>query len=174
MYPHLFDYIHVRMTVGVWQNFEHDCARKAFDNLEPGGWFEAQDLMPAMHCDDGTMPDDWPLKRLFEDLHECAEHLGRSLWVVGSYKEALMNAGFVDVQQITYKLPMNNWPRERKWKEMGAMWKGIYTENGGLQAFAMGLLHRVRGLTREQVEVSSLLVWNLARWLLLTFVLSCI
>ncbi|KAK7756108.1 hypothetical protein SLS62_002051 [Diatrype stigma] len=152
VYPDPLDYIFVRLATGVWGNFERDCARKAFDNLAPGGWFEAQELLPAMLCDDGTMPDDWPLKRLMEDLHDCAEQIGRSLRCADTYKQALINCGFVDVQQITYKIPINNWPRDRKWKELGAMWKGVF-ENGGLQGISMGLLHRVRGLTREQIEV---------------------
>ncbi len=110
-------------------------------------------MLLTMLCDDGTMPDDWPLKRLMDDLYDCAEQIGRSLRCAETYKQALINVGFVDVQQITYKLPINNWPRDRKWKEMGSMWKGIF-EGGGLQAISMGLLHRVRGLNREQIEVS--------------------
>ncbi|RYP43378.1 hypothetical protein DL770_011683 [Monosporascus sp. CRB-9-2] len=152
VYPELLDYIHIRMALGVWQDFEMDCARKAFENLRPGGWFEAQELFPGVFCDDGTMPDDWPFKRLLEDLEECAEQIGRSLRCATVYKQALMNAGFVDVQQITFKIPINNWPKNRKWKELGGMWKGAF-EGGGLQAMSMGLLHRVRGLKREQIEL---------------------
>ncbi|EMR64082.1 putative methyltransferase domain-containing protein [Eutypa lata UCREL1] len=119
-YSNPLDYIFVRLATGVWSNFERDCARKAFDNLEPGGWFEAQEILPGMLCDDGTMPEDWPLKRLMEDLHDCAEQIDRSLRCAETYKQALVNVGFVDIQQITYKIPINNWPRERKWKELGS------------------------------------------------------
>lgn len=142
----------MRLAAGVWEDFEGDCARKAFENLEPGGWFEAQELQPAMLCDDGTMAADWPLKRLIDDLMACSESIGRSLRCAEEYKRALIRTGFVDVQQVTYKLPINNWPKDRKWKEMGGMWKGFF-EGGGLQAMSLGLLHRVRGLNREQIEV---------------------
>ena len=144
--------MHLRLTAGVWEDFERDCARKAFACLGPGGWFEAQELLPTMRCDDGTMPEDWPLKRLLEDLQDCSDALGRDLRCAESYKRAMLAAGFVDVQQVTYKLPINNWPKDRKWKEMGGMWKGTF-EMGGLQAISLGLLHRVRGLNRAQIEV---------------------
>ena len=79
-FPQPMDYIHVRLTAGVWVDFERDCAQKAFASLEPGGWFEAQEILPEMLCDDGTMPADWPLKRLLDDLRvrDRCDESGRS------------------------------------------------------------------------------------------------
>ncbi|KAK6842499.1 hypothetical protein PG987_003359 [Apiospora arundinis] len=55
-----FDYIHTRMTLGCWEDLKVDVVQKSFDQLEPGGWFESQDLLSSILCDDGTMTDDNP------------------------------------------------------------------------------------------------------------------
>ncbi|KXJ90925.1 S-adenosyl-L-methionine-dependent methyltransferase [Microdochium bolleyi] len=151
-WPQKFDHIHIRMGLGCWEDFERNVAHNAYRNLEPGGWFEVQELLPSMHCDDGTMPEDWPPKRLFEDLSDCAEIAKRPLMFAPTIKQALINAGFVDVSEKTYKLPVNRWPKERKWKTLGEMWHAAF-EGGGWQAFAMAPLTRIRGLKQEQVEM---------------------
>ncbi|KAI0019337.1 tam domain protein [Xylariomycetidae sp. FL0641] len=150
-WPDPFDYIHLRMTLGAWGDFEADVARKAFDHLEPDGWFEAQELLPRICCDDDTMPDDFAPKTLFDDLHTCANMIHRPIDVAATYKQGLINAGFVDVTQTVYKLPINGWPKQKNWKTFGDLWKANMQD--GIQGIAMALLHRVRGLKREVIEV---------------------
>ncbi|KAH7025976.1 tam domain protein [Microdochium trichocladiopsis] len=151
-WPQPFDHIHIRMGLGCWEDFERDVAHNAYRNLEPGGWFEVQELLPAMHCDDGTMPEDWPPKLLFEDLDECSIIAKRPLMFAHTIKQAMINAGFVDVAEKMYKLPVNRWPKERKWKTLGEMWHAAF-EGGGIQAFTMAPLTRIRGLKQAQVEM---------------------
>jgi hypothetical protein len=63
--------------------------------------------------------------------------------------------GFEDVHESVFKLPMNGWPRDRGLKHIGQMWQRNLLN--GLSGFCLGLLHRIRGRTVENIEVSSLL-----------------
>ncbi|KAI1130125.1 tam domain protein [Nemania abortiva] len=150
-WPDPFDYIHIRMALGAWDDFEIDVARKAFNHLEPGGWFEAQELLPTLGCDDGSMPDDWAPNLLFNDLEDCAKREKRPLDVAKTYKQGLINAGFVDVTEQVYKIPINGWAKSRNWKTLGDLWNVNCLD--AIQGVAMALLHRARGLKQHQIEI---------------------
>ncbi|KAI1154444.1 tam domain protein [Nemania diffusa] len=150
-WPDPFDYIHIRMALGAWDDFETDVARKAFDHLEPGGWFEAQELLPTLECDDGSMPDDYAPKLLFNDLEDCAREERRPLDIAKTYKQGLINAGFVDVTEQVYKIPINGWAKSKNWKTLGDLWNVNCLD--AIQGVAMALLHRARGLKRHQIEI---------------------
>ncbi|GAW19799.1 hypothetical protein ANO14919_092900 [Xylariales sp. No.14919] len=139
------------MALGAWESFEIDVARKAFDHLEPGGWFEAQELLPTLGCDDGSMPDDYAPNLLFNDLEDCARREQRPLDVAKTYKQGLINAGFVDVTEQVYKIPINGWPKSKNWKTLGDLWNVNCLD--AIQGVAMALLHRARGLKRHQIEI---------------------
>ncbi|KAI1353487.1 tam domain protein [Xylaria sp. FL0043] len=141
----------IRMSLGAWENFEIDVARKAFDHLEPDGWFEAQELLPSLGCDDGSMPADYAPNLLFNDLEDCARREQRPLDIAKTYKQGLINAGFVDVTQQVYKIPINGWARSRNWKTLGDLWNVNCLD--AIQGVAMALLHRARGLKRHQIEI---------------------
>ncbi|KAI0182511.1 S-adenosyl-L-methionine-dependent methyltransferase [Xylaria flabelliformis] len=150
-WPDPFDYIHIRMALGAWEDFEVDVAQKAFDHLEPGGWFEAQELLPTLGCDDNSMPDDWPPNLLFNDLEDCARREHRPLDIAKTYKQGLINAGFVDVTEQVYKIPISGWAKSKNWKTLGDLWNVNCLD--AIQGVAMALLHRARGLKRHQIEI---------------------
>ncbi|CAJ2502347.1 Uu.00g097410.m01.CDS01 [Anthostomella pinea] len=150
-WPDPFDYIHLRMTLGAWADFEQDVARKAFNHLEPNGWFEAQELCPSFMCDDDSMAPDYAPKLLFDDLLDCARAEQRPIDIAKTYKQSLINAGFVDVTEQVYKIPINGWPKQVNWKTLGDLWNANCLD--GIQGIAMALLHRVRRLKRHQIEI---------------------
>lgn len=45
--------------------------------------------------------------------------LGRSINSAEKYKAQMIAAGFVDVTEVRFKWPSNQWPRDKKLKEMG-------------------------------------------------------
>jgi hypothetical protein len=50
---------------------------------------------------------------------EAAKNLGRWINSASLYKEQMTAAGFENVVEVVYKWPTNQWPKDRKMKEMG-------------------------------------------------------
>jgi hypothetical protein len=149
-----FDYIHTRITMGCWQDLREDVLQKAFDRLAPGGWFEAQEVQSTIMCDDDTMPPDYELKVHLEDLEDATAAMGRPLRIAHLFKDVMREIGFVDIEEVTYKIPINGWPRNRQYKQLGKMWEHNFLT--GIHGLSVGPLHRVRGLSDKQIQVRGL------------------
>ena len=125
--------------------------RPAFERLRPGGWLESQELGCFIECDDGTYTPG-PLTNMADNLIAAARDAGRPIDMAYTIKSWFEEAGFVDVEEIIFKIPINGWPPLEVWKQVGDLWfQNIY---GGLPALTYALLHRYRGMTREAIEVS--------------------
>ncbi|KAF3798444.1 Secondary metabolism regulator LAE1 [Colletotrichum gloeosporioides] len=146
-----FDFIFCRAMAGSFFDFP-SIIRKAFDNLNPGGWFEMQDLELPMSCNDGTITTDSALWRWHVAVFEAARSIGRPLDYAPKCIPDLLRAGFVDIRRRTARWPFNTWPQHPKLKEIGR-WHCTNLEMG-LEGFSMALLTRVKGW--DPAEVSAL------------------
>jgi hypothetical protein len=88
-------------------------------NLNPGGYLELCELLNPLQSDDGTLKEDSALLKWNNLLVEASDKLGPSLRSALHYKQQLTDAGFEDVTQIEFKWPLNPWPRDAKYKELG-------------------------------------------------------
>ncbi|EFY85253.1 methyltransferase, putative [Metarhizium acridum CQMa 102] len=158
-FPHKFNFIHTRLTGGCWEDFEKQIAAQAFDALEPGGWFESQEVDCNISCDDGTLNPCGPIVSWISDLILAADRMGRPTLLGPILKRAYENVGFVDVQQRVYKMPLNSWPKNRYLKQIGLLWGHNLVE--GLSAFSYQLLHHGFNRSAEEIEVS----WHMVIYL---------
>ncbi|KAK1452035.1 hypothetical protein CMEL01_06609 [Colletotrichum melonis] len=149
-YSRPFEYIHSRViTQGIrdWKKYLKNC----YNNLEPGGWIEVQEIDLYPTSDDGTLRSDSALQKWADLLKEGSEKLGRPFPDIPSLKGLMVEAGFVDVQMTRTKWPINPWPKDPKWKEIG-IWN---CENllSGLEGFSMAALTRGHDWSRDEVNV---------------------
>lgn len=105
--PSFYDLIHLRSMEGAFQDW-----RSLYDNifysLKPGGWIEVQDFDTgegALKFKQQFSPDS-PAHTLFEDLHIAAERSGRPRDTQHLDPGLFMEAGFVDVRETEYLLPI--------------------------------------------------------------------
>ncbi|KAK1447814.1 methyltransferase [Colletotrichum melonis] len=143
-----FDYVHCMMMTGAfrdWQNFH----QQAFDNLNPGGWFEIQDIDFPMRCDDGTIPSDCDLGRWNELMMEAGQRSGFLLDTCGRAAEMMASVGFVDIVRIQFKWPINQWPRDVKHKTLGVWTEANFSV--GLESMTLALFTRFMGWRKEEV-----------------------
>ncbi|KAF2489681.1 methyltransferase domain-containing protein [Lophium mytilinum] len=151
-YRHPFDLIHSRMMVASLADWPKFFAA-AFANLRPGGWLENQDVW-TLKCDDDSFTLDPPscsLARWWNLTCEAVEKIGRSMVEAPLHKRRMIDAGFVDVTDETYKWPINTWPKDEKMKLMG-LWSRENTVEA-LEALAMAPLTRILGWEKEEVQV---------------------
>ncbi|KAJ0270110.1 hypothetical protein CBS470a_013603 [Colletotrichum nupharicola] len=75
-------------------------------NLKPGAWVETQDFSANITCDDGTMPDDWYLLQFWEKIRQAMSKLNIDIQVGPRIGKIMEEAGFVNVQKKSYKVPV--------------------------------------------------------------------
>jgi hypothetical protein len=148
--PAYFDYIHTRVMAGSFIDFK-DIMRKAFHYLKPGGYMESQEIMTTPYCDDGTMPDDWPFKEWMKLVDDAAMQADRPLRIASRLKRWYEEAGFVDVQEKVFKMPINPWPRDAHLKTLGSMSEDNWLS--GLQGFSLAPFSRYLNWTKDEIEV---------------------
>ncbi|KAM5527186.1 hypothetical protein FOXYSP1_20455 [Fusarium oxysporum f. sp. phaseoli] len=148
-----FSYIYSTMMNMSIQNWE-DYLRKMFDNLTPGGHVELQDIDAFMKSDDGTLAEAHALSKWCNLLREAAVKLGRPYIPTKELKEIMDKVGFTNIVETRFKWPSNCWPKDKKYKELGA-WNN---ENTNLVLESITLAPLTRGLNWTIEEVNVLLV----------------
>ncbi|EJT77236.1 hypothetical protein GGTG_07148 [Gaeumannomyces tritici R3-111a-1] len=149
-YNQPFDFVYTRMmsaSIADWPKL----FGQVFENLSPGGWIELLDPVSPIYCDDGTLPKDSAIYRWSNLLAEAAAKLGSRLDSGLTYKDQLLDAGFTNVVQTTYKWPINAWPKDPKHKELGA-WSYENTMQA-LQAISLALFTRALNWTVDELEL---------------------
>ncbi|GJD00539.1 Methyltransferase [Colletotrichum higginsianum IMI 349063] len=118
--------------------------------MKPGGWVELQDVDGQVHCDDGTMPPDWPLVRFTDHLVEAFAKFGTNSHAAVFGRQYLEQAGFVNIQHHTVKLPYGTWPRDKTMRLVG-----MYYRTACEDFFpAVGAIHfEMLGWSKIEMEV---------------------
>ena len=83
---------------------------------------------------------------------------GRPMDTALHYEQQLADAGFVNIKVVKERWPMNKWPRDRKYKQLG-MWN-LENMLSGLAAVSLAIFTRPveeNGLGWSQVELEVLL-----------------
>jgi len=144
------DYIHTRVLLGCFEDFREIIA-KSFRYLKPGGWMESQEYMPTVYCDDGTMSQDYAFAEWTQTQDRAAMTLARPLRIANKLKRWYEQAGFVDVHEEVFKLPINSWPKDPQFKMLGRFNETNLLD--GLQAFSLQMFQKGLGWTKDEIEV---------------------
>ncbi|KAL1998704.1 hypothetical protein VTN02DRAFT_5711 [Thermoascus thermophilus] len=148
LYTQPFDYIHTRTLCGGirdWKRFH----KQAYDHLRPGGWLELQENEAWFQREDGTCPE-WS-RTFLEKLNEANVRSGTRLDAATELKQHMIDAGFVDVQDVVFKLPLGPWPDDPKMKEIGRL-RGL-AMNQGVEGYSLALYSRYLGWSADEVRV---------------------
>ncbi|GKT63608.1 methyltransferase domain-containing protein [Colletotrichum tofieldiae] len=146
-----FDYIHTRVmtsSISDWKEF----FKQAYNSLEPGGYLELQEGHIRPDCDDGTLKPDSALLKWVDKLEEACNILGRPFVNCDRYLPSLLKeAGFVDVSVNKFKWPINPWPKDPHFRELGVWQYENFVE--GIEAWTMAPFTRALDWTKDEVNV---------------------
>ncbi|KAL0934655.1 TAM domain methyltransferase [Colletotrichum truncatum] len=145
-----FDFIFCRMMTGSFAD-NKSIVEKVFESLEPGGYFEAQDMALPLGCDDGTLTPESDLWKWVLLVMEGMEKFGRPVSAAQQWKELMEAVGFEDVVETVYKWPTNRWPRDKHYKDLG-MWS-LENMDQALEPATLVPLTRALGWSYEEVIV---------------------
>ncbi|GAO17644.1 hypothetical protein UVI_02002060 [Ustilaginoidea virens] len=91
----------------------------AYDSLRPGGWIELQELQGTPLCDDGTMPDDDPVKTLYSTAEEAYKKFGMNTTLSAELDPFLRDAGFENIHCQVMKVPIGIWAKDKTMRILG-------------------------------------------------------
>jgi hypothetical protein len=117
--PNSVDYIHVRNMHGAVSNWP-EFLKQAFKTLAPGGWLEIQEMMTDVRSDDGSLPEDSPMKEWVSSIRDAMEMIGKTVREEAHIEGWIKDAGYQEINTKYYKLPVGTWPKEEKEKQIGA------------------------------------------------------
>ncbi|RMZ75451.1 hypothetical protein DV737_g5297, partial [Chaetothyriales sp. CBS 132003] len=148
-----FDLIHLRALFGTlssatWPGLYEQCLRF----LRPGGWVEHIEYGCIACCDDGSEKPDSNIIRLSELATAMSESMNLEFRVAERIAERLRAAGFTNVKEREYKLPLGQWSQHAQYKEIGRLFEQFYKT--GLHGWLVAPL--TRGLNYSAAEVDEL------------------
>lgn len=116
--PESLDYVHLRHMTTSIRNWPVMLS-SIYTALEPGGWVELQDLRFVLSCDDGTARADNQVDAFFQTMGKGLAVFGVDLLAMRHHKQHLIDAGFINVSEVHFKVPVGVWPKEAKLKTIG-------------------------------------------------------
>lgn len=122
IFDRLFDFIHWRLMVSCFTDFEA-MIRKCFHHLKPGGWSEFHEgtfeLVPADDAAAEVLKGS-ALEQAFKAGPAAGAAIGRDFDAPKKFKKWMLEAGFVDVVEEQRLIPINSWPVSREDKLIGS------------------------------------------------------
>ena len=119
--------------------------------MRPGAWIELQELNYVTQCDDGTMKDDYIVGKFLNLVKDGLAAFGVDLLEMRKNAQLLRDAGFVNVEERVFKIPVGTWPRNKTMKLIGMYMRSVIYD--GLQGISMGPFTRGLKWTPQEVEV---------------------
>ncbi|EEH20462.2 hypothetical protein PABG_02721 [Paracoccidioides brasiliensis Pb03] len=145
-----FDFVHLRHLTSSIKDFPR-LFKAAYDKLKPGGWIEIQDLYFQPQCDDGSLPADYILAKWLQLMEEGLARFNVDLLSPTKHPGYIRDAGFTNINERIFKVPIGTWPRDKKLKKIGRYNRCVI--NGGLQGMSMKTFTGALGWTLQEMEV---------------------
>ncbi|KAI1115666.1 S-adenosyl-L-methionine-dependent methyltransferase [Nemania sp. NC0429] len=136
-----WDFVHLRNMIPILRN-PVQVLRNVYENLKPGGWVELQDVDGMVHCDDGTLPPNWPILVFTNTMVEAFASNGTTSHAAVFGGQYLVECGFVNIQHHAIKLPYGTWPKDKRMRLIGLYYRTAAEQflpaMGALQLPALG------------------------------------
>ncbi|KAK0624950.1 S-adenosyl-L-methionine-dependent methyltransferase [Bombardia bombarda] len=128
-----FDLVHLRQMAPFIKNLDK-VLRQSYENIKPGGWIEMQDLGGMPYCDDGSVPEDYSVKRFTDLCQEAMGKFGSDFQLGNRLEEPLIKAGFVNVSCKRFKVPLGTWAKDKRLRLIGLYFKTVIEPLTGAMA----------------------------------------
>ncbi|KAK1718293.1 S-adenosyl-L-methionine-dependent methyltransferase [Colletotrichum lupini] len=115
-----------------------------------GAYVETQDFGANVKSDDGTMPENWPLLEFWSEIRDAMHKMKIDIQVAPRIGAVMKDAGFVNVQVKSYKVPVGRWPLDKIKRLVGHYMRSVTEDHLG--AAASKPLAALR-MERTEIEV---------------------
>ncbi|KAL7763093.1 hypothetical protein ACKLNR_006451 [Fusarium oxysporum f. sp. zingiberi] len=150
--PNSQDYIHFRWLVGSIVDWGQ-LFKEAYKCLKPGGYIESHEALSRMDCDDGSITERSAMHQWGKFFVEGGKKIGRSFTIVedGVQRSAMEKAGFVNLEERDFKVPIGGWPKDPKMKEIGKYAQATLEQD--IEGYVLFMANTVEGWTKAEVEM---------------------
>jgi SAM-dependent methyltransferase len=148
--PNHFDFIHGRDLLTAVRDWPR-LLGQAFEHLKPGGWIQLASTIPDIQSDDNTLPANSNYLEAGRLYFEMAEKMGTPLDSPRKWRQQMLDAGFDNVRDVVYKIPMGTWPRSRRLRVVGRLEQMMLME--GFEAFMLRGYVQILGGKEEDLAV---------------------
>ncbi|KJK64015.1 Methyltransferase domain protein [Aspergillus parasiticus SU-1] len=145
-----YDLIHCRYMAGSIKDWPR-LIRQSFRHLRPGGYLELQESINTLYSEDDSLPPDCDTVRMMDALKEGCLRIGQTMDPAPNMHDWVEDAGFTIVDERKFKLPLGNWPKDKRLKECGSFNRVNFVE--GVDAFTASILPDILGWRKEEVMV---------------------
>jgi len=146
-----FDFIHGRGISHSVKDFGLLYSR-IYHNLKPGGWVEINEYESYVGSDDDPNLEKIPnIVKWMALCKEAGTKFGKSISSAPEQKQYMIDAGFYNVSDKIYKVPIGPWPVEPKLKEIGMYQREVALLS--VESFTLGFLSRVNGWSNDECQV---------------------
>lgn len=118
-----------------------------YRNMESGGWIEQIEVEIQAYCDDDTRNPNSSIERLINHVPEMSAAHGVHFRIADNMASTMREAGFTDVREAKYKLPLGWWSADPKYKEIGRFYERFYKT--GLQGWLMHIWTKSLGVSLQ-------------------------
>lgn len=146
-----FDFIYAQSLFGSLQDYAQYLitARKY---LTPGkGWIECCEVDPIPYTDDNTIPAEWGLSKWSKWIVYATQEAGRPLRIAHNVRKWMVEAGYVDIEEVIIKIPIGSWPANTQLKKLGKLFSALISDT--LAAASYKTFNEVLGWSREEIEI---------------------
>nr|AAO27746.2 putative methyltransferase [Fusarium sporotrichioides] len=145
-----FDYIHGRALCGTSADWPLFYIR-VLENLKPGGYVEMQEYDAWIFSDDDSCDRaPWTMEWVSK-LDEASKMFGKQINVARYHKQWMIDAGFEDVQERVYRIPIGPWAKDPTLKELGKF--ELTHMQMSVESHTPALFTRVWNYSHDQVMV---------------------
>ncbi|KAL8999369.1 MAG: hypothetical protein Q9169_001795 [Polycauliona sp. 2 TL-2023] len=107
-----FDVVHCRYLAAAIVDWPK-LVSQAFQFTKPGGYSEFQDYDLVYYSEDGTLTEDLSMQKWVTTLLQAARDFGRDPCPGPRLAGYMRDAGYQDVQERKYKIPIGPWPKDK-------------------------------------------------------------
>ncbi|KAI0805280.1 S-adenosyl-L-methionine-dependent methyltransferase [Xylaria sp. FL0064] len=145
-YDFKFDFIHLRHLGGLP---ETHVVPTIYENLSPGGWAEFTEWVVSIQSTRNSFIETSFYKWL-NFWKSGLKKIGQTVYYPLEYKRLLTEAGFRNVTERKYAVPVNPWPPGKQLQRIGSMM--LSNINKILEPMSMPIFTRYLGWSPEAVE----------------------
>ncbi|CAG8400839.1 unnamed protein product [Penicillium salamii] len=145
-----FDYIHSRDMGGSISDWPRLLAQ-GFQHLRPGGWIELCEFEVMLRSDDDSIALAPTLCEFLGHLDRASARFNRPMNIARYHRQHLIEAGFENVHDDTFKVPSSTWPTDPLNKEIGKY--NLCSLLLAVESYSLALFTRVLGWSNERTQV---------------------